>query len=207
MRCPMDLRARWGSGWKWRSGASRGRGQGEHEPSKVTERACLWNGPALSAVLRIRRREDTKRPEIRRKSARDQGLERSDAWVRGSAAGGVPVLRGSGPAAWRSAGDRGARARGASGAGSERAWTRSGAGAGAAAAVSLPGLRGGAGRGPARSFAATLVQRRGGRASAAGVRVGREQRERPGSDEPLAVGGRVSARALGDAASVGRGGA
>jgi len=160
-----------------------------------------------SAVLRIRRREDTKRPEIRRKSARDQGLERSDAWVRGGAAGGVPVLRGSGPAARQSAGDRGARARGASGAGSELAWARSGAGAADVAAVSLSGLRGRAGRGAARALAAPVVWRGGGRAGAAGVRRGREQRERAGSDKPIALGGRVSGRALGDAGTLGRGGA
>lgn len=33
------------------------------------------DGPALSVVLRNTRREATQRPEIRRKSARDQGLE------------------------------------------------------------------------------------------------------------------------------------
>lgn len=165
------------------------------------------DGPAPSVVLRIRRREDTKRPEIRRKSARDQGLERSDAWLRGGAAGGVPVLRGCGPAARGSAGDRRAWARGASGARSERAWAGSGTGAGGAAAVSLPGLRGGAGRGAARALAAPVVQRWGGSASAAGVRLGREQRERAGSDKPFAVGGRVSRRALGDAEALDRGGA
>ena len=74
------------------------------------------DGPALSVVLRNHRREATQHPEIRRKSARDQGLERSDAWVRGSAAGGVPVLRSSGAAAWQSAGDCGSWAGGASGA-------------------------------------------------------------------------------------------
>ena len=97
--------------------------------------------------------------------------------------------------------------RGASGAGSERAWARSGAGAGDAAAVSLSGLRGGAGRGAARALAAPVVQRWGGRAGAAGVRRGREKRERAGSDKPLAVGRLVSGRALGDADALDRGGA
>ena len=165
------------------------------------------DGPAPSVVLRITRREDTQRPEIRRKSARDQGLERSDAWVRGSAAGGVPVLRGSGAAARCSAGDRGSWAGGASGAGSERAWAGSGARAVDAAAVSLPGVRGGAGRGAARAFAVPVVQRWGGRTGAAGVRRWREQREHAGSDKPLAVGGWVSGRALGDAETLDRVGA
>jgi hypothetical protein len=164
------------------------------------------DGPALSVVLRVTRREDAKRPEIRRKSARDQGLERGDARLRGGAAGGVPVLQGGGPAARWSAGDRGARAGGASGAGAARAWAGSGAGAGAAPAVSLPSLRSGAGRGAARALATTLVQRWGDRVGVVGVRRGCEQRERAGSDEPVTGGGRVSRRALGDSAAVGRGG-
>ncbi len=47
-----------------------------------------------------------------------------------------------------------------------------------------------------------MVQRWGGRAGVAGVRLGREQRERAGSDEPLALGGRLGERGLTRTAAV-----
>src|SRR4051812_8362671 len=47
----------------------------------VTERACLLAEPPLPVVLRPRQRK-TKRTQIRRERARDQGLERGDAVVR-----------------------------------------------------------------------------------------------------------------------------
>lgn len=165
------------------------------------------DGPAPSAVLRIHRREDTQRREIRRKSARDQGLERSDAWLHRCASGVVPVLRSRGAAARWPAGDRGPRARGAASARSVRAWVCAGATAFEAAAVSLPSVHGGAGRWAAGTASAPLVQRWRGRVGIAGLRQRREQRERAGADEPLALGGRLSGRALGDAATLGRGGA
>jgi len=165
------------------------------------------DGPAPSAVLRIHRREDTQRSEIRRKSARDQGLERSDAWLRRGASGGVSVLRRRGAAAGWPSGDRGARHRGAAGARAVRAWVRVGAEAFAAAAVSLPGLCGGAGRGAAGTAQAPLVQRWGGGARTAGLRCWREQRERASADEPGALGRQLGRRPLGDAAALGRGSA
>jgi hypothetical protein len=165
------------------------------------------DGPAPSAVLRIPRREDTQRREIRRKSARDQGLERSDTWLRRGASGGVPVLRSRGAAARWPSGDRGARRRGAAGARAVWAWECAEAGGFAAAAVPLSRLRGGAGRGAAGIAPTPLVQCWGGRAGAAGLRRGREQRERASTDEPLALGGDLGRRALGDTAALGRGGA
>lgn len=181
--------------------------KGEHEPNQGSGEGVSLDGPAPSAVLRIPRREDTKHREIRRKSARDQGLERSDAWLRRGAAGGVSVLRSRGAAARWSSGDRGPRARGAAGARPIRAWVCSGTEALAAAAVSLPSLRGGAARGAAGTAPAPLVQRWGGGVGAAGLRRGREQRERASADEPLALGGQLGGRALGDAAALGRSGA
>ena len=163
------------------------------------------DGPALSVVLRVPRREDTQPPEIRRKSARDQGLERSDAWLRGGAAGGVSVLRRSGPAVRRPGNAGGSRAGASSGTRSERCWGPSRADGSGAAAVSLPGLQGRAGRRAARSLAGTVVQCWGSSAGPLAVRRRREQRKRSGSDKPLTGTGRVRGRVLGDAEALGGG--
>lgn len=163
--------------------------KGEHEPSQGSGEGASLVGPALSAVLRITRREDTQRSEIRRKSARDQGLERSDAWLRRGASGGVPVLRSRGAADWWSAGDRGTRRRSAAGARSDGAGACSGGAAVAAAALPLPGLLGGVGRGAAGTAPTPLVQRWSSRVGAVGLRHGREQRERASTYEACALGG------------------
>ena len=193
--------------WWWRFGLSRRRAQRRARAKKEgSGESVSLVGPAPSAVLRTHRREDTQHREIRRKSARDQGLERGDAWLRRGASGGVPVLRRRWAAAWRPRGARRARARGAAGVRTIRTWGCAGAAAFDAAAVSLPSLRGGARRWAARVASAPLVQRWRRRVGAIGLRQRREQRERPDADEPLALGGRLSGRALGDAAAMGRGG-
>ena len=182
----------WGTGRGCGGGASGRVGvasKGEHEPREGSGEGVSLDGPAPSAVLRIPRREDTQRPEIRRKSARDQGLERSDAWLRRSASGGVPVLRSCWAASRRPFGDRRAWRRGAAGARTIRAWSCSRAAAFAASAVPLPSLLCGVGRGAAGTAAAPLVQRWGGGAGAARLRHGREQRECASTDEPLPLVG------------------
>jgi hypothetical protein len=58
----------------------------------------------------------------------------------------------------------------------------------------LPGMRGGVGRGAAGTAPTPLVQRWSGRAGAAELRHGREQRERASADESLALGGKLARR-------------
>jgi hypothetical protein len=65
--------------------------ESREEEQETTERALPLAGLALSAAAGVHR-EDTQPGEVRRKPARDQVLERENAFVRRSAAEDVPLL-------------------------------------------------------------------------------------------------------------------
>ena len=124
--------------------------------------------------------------------------------MRDSTAGRLPMLRGGGAAAERTARHSGTRHRGAPGAWPKWAARAACTGAGAPAAVPVPSVPSGARGGPPGAAARAMVWRRPDRAGAGAVRTGHVERARTGAHVPVARRGWLSAGALGDADTLGR---